>query len=126
MKSRRPVNSAVGHALVTMQRNLVTLAVAASLDFVLVLLQATFGIHVIVANFDVAPTAIAVVIGFVIGLCAERSAWWLAAVCVLPTVILDVFLEPVGAHSRFSFYVVDCSAATAVAFLVSRFRRHAA
>ena len=107
-----------------MQRNIVTVVVVTSLDFVLVLLQATFGVHISVAQFDVAPTGIAVVIGFVVGLCAERSAWWLAAVCVLPTVILDLFFEPVGA--RFSFYVIDCSVAAAVAFLVSRFRQHSA
>ena len=109
-----------------MNQSLVTLVVGMSLDLVLVLLQATFGVHVSVANFDVAPTAIAVVIGFLVGLCAKRSAWWLAAVCVLPTVILDVFFEPMGVQSRLSFYVLDCSAAAAVAFIVSRFRTHTA
>ena len=102
-----------------MRRNLVTVIVGTLLDFVLVLLQATFGVHFNVARFDVAPTGIAVVIGCVVGLCAGRSAWWLAAFCVLPTIILDVFFEPVSV--RFSFYVVDCSVAAAVAFLVSRF-----
>jgi hypothetical protein len=94
------------------------------LDLVLVFLQTTFGLHVTVGNFNVVSTGIAVTIGFVIGLCAGRAAWWLAAVCLLPMVLVSLLMEPSGAD--LTLYLVNIAVALIVAFLVSSLRRQTA
>jgi hypothetical protein len=87
-------------------------------------LRTTFGLHITIGNFNVVSIGIAIVIGCVVGLCAERSAWWLAPLCLLPMVIYGSLLEPSQADIVFS--VLDAAVALIVALLVSRFRQQPA
>jgi hypothetical protein len=113
----------VGHALLeSMQRNIVTLIVGISLNLVLILLQMTFGLHIQVGTFNVVWLGIAIVIGFVVGLCAQRVAWWLAAVCLLPMLIYGSLFEQVD--TNITFFIVDLLVGMVVAFAVSRFRQN--
>jgi hypothetical protein len=105
-----------------MERNIVTLIVGTSLNLVLIFLKMTFGLHIQVGTFNVVWLGIAIVIGFVVGLCAERSAWWLAAVCLLPMLIYGFWFEQLD--TNFSFFVVDLIGGVVVAFVVSRFRQN--
>jgi len=105
----------------SMQRNIVTLFVAISLNLVLLLLQTTFGLQLQVATLNIVWTGLAIVIGFFVGLCAQRFAWGLAAGCCLPMVVYGLWYAPLG--TNVTFYILDLLVAGFAAFVVSRFTR---
>ena len=74
----------------------------------------------LVNTFAVGP-AVAIIVGAFVGFIAQRSAWWLGGVTVLPLFIYGDIL--VADRIEIGSSVVFVALAFAAAFVVSRFKR---
>ena len=76
------------------------------------------------ANTFVVGPAVAIIVGAFVGFIAQRSAWWLGGIAVLPLFIYGDIL--VADRIEIGSSVVFVALAFATAFVVSRFKRRPA
>jgi len=142
MKSRRRVNSIIGHVRITsddilMLRTLIICFVGVILSLVLVFggtyvawlflvgsgpstNKAGLERFMVVQAFVLIPAAAMIVAAFVASL-VSRSYWWLGGICLLP-----IFVYPYvrgEARQELVLSVIYLFLATGIAFIVSRFKR---